>query len=250
MSEEQNKVLSEKTFWDSWVSLVSNGHKNVNKNEPDFNVAHSVRMSASNYAAKIAQQQAKERRKENLKLITMLVFGFLTICLVLYLLGLIDVKPDLSSESSSRDSRQSTVQPKEEDPAEIETSIQEEMKNGGYTSRDDYFSSELAKQSLDVGDALVEFSKKIKSSSSKMNITGLVIAKKYDQIEKLKTVNGFGVELVRMGDESDDVKLISHLKGMTSSVEFYAEKGRVVAHFKDFPPSYCSKTNGAAVCGS
>lgn len=249
MSEEQNKAFAEKAFWNSWVTLLSNGSKNVSQNEKKFNMAHSPRSNAADYADRVAQQQAEERRKENFKLITMIVIGFLAICLLVYLLGLIHVKSELSSTASDGKSRQSAAQTKE-DPAEIEASIQEEMKKGGYTSRDDYFSAELAKQSLDVGDDLVEFSKRIKSATSKMNITGLVIAKKIDQIQRFKTINGFGVELVRMGDESDDVKLISHLKGMTSSVEFFAENGRVVAHFKDYPSSYCAGTKGAAVCGS
>jgi hypothetical protein len=249
MAEEQNKVLAEKVFWNNWVTLASNAPSNANQNEDNISMAHSLRPNAKEYAAKVAQQQAAERRKDNLKLMAMLVFGFLAICLIIFLLGLIDLKPDLSYTASSDNSQKSAAAAKE-DAAEIEASIQEEMKKGSFTSKEAYFSAELAKQSLDVGDDLVEFSKKIKSSTSKMNITGLVIAKKMDQITKLKTINGFGVELVKLGDESDDVKLISHLKGMTSSVEFFSEDGRVVAHFKDYPPSYCAGTKGAAVCGS
>ncbi len=249
MAEEQNKVLAEKAFWNNWVTLASNGPNNTDQNEDNISMAHSLRPNAKEYAAKVAQLQAAERRKENLKLMAIMAFGFLAICLIVFLLGLIDVKSDLSPTASGDNSQKSAAQAKE-DPAEIEASVQEEMKKGGFTNKEAYFSAELAKQSLDVGDELVEFSKKIKTSTSKMNITGLVIAKKMDQITQLKTINGFGVELVKLGDESDDVRLISHLKGMTSSVEFFAEDGRVVAHFKDYPPSYCAGTKGAAVCGS
>jgi hypothetical protein len=247
MTQQQNKVLAENTFWNSWDKLAANEPSNAGQNQDDLRTAHSNRLNAKEYADKIAHQQALERRKDNLKLMAMMVFGLFAICLVVFLLGLVDLKSDLSSTATD-DTPQSA--PPQETAAEIEASIQDEMKKGGFTSKDDYFSAELAKQSLNVGDDLVEFSHKIKSFIPNMNITGLVISKKMDQITKLKAINGFGVELVKLGEESDDFKLISHLKGMTSSVEFFAEDGRIVAHFKDYPASYCAGTKGTAVCGS
>jgi hypothetical protein len=249
MAQDQEKSLAEKTFWNSWGKFAPNESIYTDQNEGDLSTAHSSRLNAKEYAARVAQQQAVERRKDNLKLLAMMVFGFLVICLVVFLLGLFDGKSDLSATVANDNSQKSAAQVIE-DPAEIEASIQEEMIKGGFTSKDAYFSAELAKQSLDVGDDLVEFGKKINPFVSKMNITGLVIEKKMDQLTKLKAINGFGVELVKLGDESDDFKLISHLKGKTSSVEFFAEHGRIVAHFKDYPASYCAGTKGSAVCGS
>ncbi|HCW06668.1 MAG TPA: hypothetical protein DGG95_04800 [Cytophagales bacterium] len=246
---EQDKVLAEKAFWNSRVTLVTNGPNNAGKNENDLSMSDLNRLNAKEYAARIAQQQALERQKDNLKLLAMMALGFLAICLIVYLLGLVNVQSS-SSPTASGDNIEKSATNAKEDAAEIEASIQEEMKNGNFKSKEAYFSAELAKQSLDVDDELVEFSKKIMSTTSKMNITGLVVAKKMDQITKLKSLNGFGVELVKAGDESDDFKLISHLKGQTSSVEFFAEGGRVVAHFKDYPASYCAGTKGIAVCGS
>jgi hypothetical protein len=246
---EQNKVVAENTFWNGWLALKSNVANNAGKND-DQHEHEPIRRMANEYADRVAQHQAEASRKENLKLIAMVVTGILAICLIVFLLSLINVEPDASTAKNGDSSQKSTSLSKEEEAEKIETSIKEDMAKGGFTTKEAYFSSELTKQSNDVGKELVEFSKRIKSVSPKMNITSLVIAKKMDQFKKDKTINGFGIELVEMGDESDDVKLISHLNGMTSPVEFYAEDGRVVAHFKNYPPSYCAGTKGAAVCGS
>jgi hypothetical protein len=251
MDKNQNKILAEKAFWNVWGSLESNSAKNGSQKAGGLDMVEHIRRDDKEYAARIAQQQAEAQRKENLKLMAMIVAGLLAICLIVFLLGLIDMKSETSSTASGGNTQQSAAQLKEETPEMIQASIEEEVIKGGFASKEAYFSSELTKQSNDVDKDLVEFSKKIKSVNPKMNITSLVIAGKLEQLTDDKIINGFGIELVSPRDgESDNVSLISHLKGMTSSVEFFAEGGRVVAHFKDYPASYCAGTKGAAVCGS
>jgi hypothetical protein len=246
MPEDQNKTLVEKAFWRSWGKLETNAAKKDGRFETD----EPSRRNDKEYTARLAQLEAEAARKENFKLLVMIVVGILAICLIVYLLSLVNMKPEATTTSSGEISQQSASQPTAESAESIEASIQEEMTKGGFSSREAYFSSELTKQSKEVDSNLTEFSQKIKAVTPKMNVTSLVIASKMDQIAKDKTMSGFGIEVVgARGTESDDVKLISHLKGMTSSVEFFAEGGRIVAHFKDYPPSYCAETKGEAVCG-
>jgi len=176
--------------------------------------------------------------------------GLLVMGLILYLLGLIEINPAPSS-ASAEGVNQASEALLEQDPAEVEAAIQEEMIKGGFTTKEAYFSSELTKQASDVSAELTEFGKKMKSIRPKFDVTGLVIEGKLGQLTKTQSLDGFGIEVVTKKEgESDEVSLISHLKGMTSSVKFYAEGGRIVAHFKDYPESYCTATKGAAVCGS
>jgi hypothetical protein len=250
MTKNQNKKLAEKAFWNSWSNFKSDGANKADQYKVKLRLVEPIRRDDKEYAARLAQQHAEERRKENLKLMAMLGVSAVAVYLVVFLLGLI-VKPEASSAASHAKSQQSAGESKEDTPEMIEASIQEEIAKGGFSSKEAYFSSELVKQSADVGDGLSEFSKKIMLVTPKMNVTSLVIAGKLDQITNDKTFNGFGIEVVGSIDgESDNVSLISHLKGMTSPVEFYAEGGRVVAHFKDYPESYCAGTKGTAVCGS
>jgi hypothetical protein len=247
MPENQDKNLVEWTFWNSWGKLES---KKGNNGKASI-TTESSHQDDKEYAARVAKLQAEASRKENLKLLVAVVVGILAVCLIVYLLGLIDIKPEESTPVVDSNSEQTAGQPKEETPEEIEAAIQEELKKGGFSSKEAYFSAELTKQSHDVGKTLTEFSKKMKSISPKMNITSLVIASKMERLSKDKTINGFGIEIIGPRDgESDEVKLVSHLKGKTSPVEFFAEGGRVVAHFKDYPASYCKETKGAAVCGN
>jgi preprotein translocase subunit Sss1 len=244
MAEDQNKIHVEKAFWRSWGKV----EKSLAKNRALLETDEPAR-NDKEYVARLARLEADATRKENIKLLVMIVVGILAIGLTVYLLSLINIKPEATTASSGGNSQQSASQPAES-PESIEASIQEEMSKGGFSSKEAYFSSELIKQTNEVDSNLTVFSKKIKLVTPKMNITSLVIASKLDQLSKDKIMRGFGIEVVgARGAESDDVKLISHLKGMTSSVEFFAEGGRVVAHFKDYPPSYCAGTKGAAVCG-
>jgi hypothetical protein len=249
MPDDQNKKIVEMAFWKSWGTLESNAANNAGQNERKPKMAEPIWQDDKEYTARVAQQLAEARRKENIKLMAMMVIGFLAIYLIVFLLGLIDLKSKAPSASGGN-SQQSEAQSKEETPEMIQASIEEEMIKGGFSSKEAYFSSELTKQSNDVSTDLTEFSKKIQSVTPKMNVTSLVIAGKMEQLTKDKTFNGFGIEVVGSEDgESDNVSLVSHLKGMTSSVEFFAEGGRIVAHFKDYPASYCAGTKGAAVCG-
>lgn len=251
MSKNKNQILAEKEFWSSWGNLESNASKNSAQIEGKRTIPEPNRRDDKEFAARFAEHLAQERRKENLKLMAMMVVGVIAISLTLYLLGLIEIKKAPLSAAASGNSHSAEAVKKVETPEMIEASIEEEMAKGGFSTREAYFNSELTKQAHDVGMNLDEFSKNIKPLTPKMNITSLVIAGKIEQFSQYKTVNGFGIELVESKeDESDEVKLISHLKGMTSTVEFFAENGRVVAHFKDYPPSYCAGTKGAAVCGS
>ena len=246
MPEDQNKTLVEKAFWRSWGKLETNAAKKDGR----FETGEPSRRSDKEYTAKLAQLEAEAARKENLKLLVMIVVGILAICLIVYLLSLVNMKPKATIASSGDSSQQSASQPAAESAESIEASVKEEMAKGGFSSKEAYFSSVLTKQSNEAGSSLTEFSKKIQSVTQKMNVTSLVIAGKLEQISKDKTMSGFGIEVEgARGTESDDVKLVSHLNGMTSSVEFFAEGGRIVAHFKDYPPSYCAETKGAAVCG-
>lgn len=246
MAEDQHKKIAEKSFWESWGKLGSNAVNNAGQKEDRLRAGEPNRRDALDYAAKIAQQQAAESRKDNLKLIGMVVAGFFAILLVVYLLGMINMKPEAESAGSSEISRSSVAQDTEMSEAELEQVLEE----GGFATKEAYYGSVLKKQSSDVGDDLNEFSKKIKTATPKMNVTALVIAKKMEQFTTNKVYKGFGIELAGQADsESDDVKLVSHLNSQTSSVEFFAEDGRIVAHFKDYPASYCASTNGAAVCG-
>ncbi len=211
MSKDQNKNLAEKAFWNIWGNLESNAINNPSQNEGRLKIVDPIRQDDKEYAARIAQQQADESRKEKLNLMAMVVVGFLAICLIVYLLGLIDMKPETSSAVSGGNNLQSAGQSKEDASEIIEASIEEEVIKGGFSNKEAYFSSELTKQSNDVGNDLIEFSKKIKSVNPKMNITSLVIAGKMDQLTKDKIINGFGIEMVGpRDDESDNVSLISH----------------------------------------
>jgi hypothetical protein len=251
MKNDQSKTIVEKAFWNSWGKLKSGMSPDGKQPQDELNLADSSRRGDKEYSARIIQQQDEESRKENLKLFVMIVAGILAICLIVYLLSLIDMKTEVTTARSDDNRHESASQPTEMTAEMIEASIQEGMAKGGFTTKEAYFSSELTKQSNEVDKELVEFSKRIRKVNPKMNITSLVIAKKMEQFKKDKSINGFGIEVVGPRDgESDDVKLISHLNGKTSSVEFYAEDGKVVAHFKDYPPNYCAETKGAAVCGS
>lgn len=246
MAKIENKQSAEKDFWNSWGALESNA-----KDKDRFGSDEPNRRDDKEYTARLAKLEAEANRQENLKLIAMIVAGFLAICLIVYLLSLVDMKSDATTAASGSSNQQPSAQANAEIAEKNAADIEKDMAKGGFTSKEAYFSSVLAKQSEDVGTDLTEFSKKIKTVSEKMNVTSLVIASKMDQITKDKTLGGFGIEVVGdRGTESDDVSLISHLNGMTSSVEFFAEGGRIVAHFKDYPPSYCAEAKGAAVCGS
>lgn len=245
MAKDQNKKVAENTFWKSWEALESKGDNNTGQNEGSLD-----RHEAMDYAERIAQQQALEKRKDNLKLLVAVAVGVLAVFVIVYVLGLIDIKPKVSNTGSGEVSQQPPSQSAAESSIMSADEIEQAMAKGGFATKEAYYGSVLKKQSADVGDGLDEFSKKIKSATPKLNITALVIAQKMEQLTKNKIYQGFGIELADHADsESDNVQLISHLNGQTSSVEFFAEDGRVVAHFKDYPPSYCASTNGAAVCG-
>jgi hypothetical protein len=250
MAEDQNKKIAEKSFWESWGKLGSNAANNAGQKEDMLRTGEPNRRDALDYAAKIVQQQAAESRKDNLKLAGIAVAGFFAIFLIVYLLGLINMKPEAVSAGSGETSQQSANQDAVQNTEMSEVELEQVLAEGGFATKEAYYGSVLKKQSSDIGDDLNEFSKKIKAATPKMNVTALVIAKKMEQFTKNKVYKGFGIELAGHADsESDNVKLISHLNGQTSPVEFFAEDGRIVAHFKDYPKSYCASTNGAAVCG-
>lgn len=170
MNNNQSKNLAEKNFWNSWGTLTANVNKHAGKNHERQDIVESTRRSDKQYAATVAQQLAEERRKENLKLIAMVVVGILATGLIVYLLGLVDIKKETSTAAAGGSSPHS-AKPSKEDIAEMEASIEEEMVKGGFTSKEAYFSSELTKQATDVSKELKEFSKKIKAVSPKFNVT-------------------------------------------------------------------------------